>query len=55
MALCLLFLSATCLRSGIRKFGTGQGIAPAVLLAICAMPFAVWPALVVSQKVLGLD
>ena len=55
MTLCMLLLSATCLRLGIRKFGIGQGIAPAVLLAICAMPFAVWSARVVSQKVLGLD
>ena len=55
LALCLLVLSATCFRSGIRHLGLRGSLFPAVALTASAIPFAVLVPLVFSKMVLGID
>lgn len=55
LALCLLVLSAICLRSGISQLGLRRSLFPAVALAASAMPFALLVPLVFSKMVLGID
>lgn len=55
LALFLLVLSATCLRSGISHLGLRRSLFPAVALTASAMPFALLVPLVLSKMVLGID
>lgn len=55
LALCLLVLSATCLRSGIGHFGLRRSLFPVVALTASAIPFVLLVPLVFSKLVLGID
>ena len=55
LALCLLVLSATCLRSGISHFGLRHSLIPAIALTVSALPFVLLVPLVFSKMVLGID